>query len=201
MIHEHPEGAARYRTSSGTLSGCELATPVNGGLRRASTTGYFLATLRVATVPAAGTSIEPPSLTVGLTQGQVGREFRLRSFLAGSIFTFWKVIEPLASTTSLASTPRKMQSAKCTSSMIAPGKLAIHITRGLEVLLTFSIFTLRTTGLYGPFGPVSYMKSIVRMASLTWPISTLRMKTFSANPPRRAFDLNRSARSRFGLSM
>src|ERR1041384_4001734 len=79
--------------------------------------------------------------------GQVGRELRLRPLLAGSIFTFLKSIEPLASTTSLASTPRKTQSTKVTLSMTAPGKLAIHITRGLDVLLTFSSVTLRTIGL------------------------------------------------------
>src|SRR2546421_13078284 len=79
--------------------------------------------------------------------GELGREFKLRPLFAGSIFTFWKRIEPLASTTSPASTPRKTQLTKRTSSITAPGKLAIHITRGLATLLTFSSLTLRTIGL------------------------------------------------------
>jgi hypothetical protein len=41
--------------------------------------------------------------------GQVGREFRLRPFSAGSILTLRNRIEPLASTTSVERTLRKMQ--------------------------------------------------------------------------------------------
>src|SRR5437763_367304 len=88
----------------------------------------------------------PPFLKCAC-HGPLGREFKLRPLFAGSIFTFWKRIEPLASTTSLASTPRKTQSTKRTPSITAPGKLAIHITRGLARLLTFSSLTLRTIGL------------------------------------------------------
>jgi hypothetical protein len=43
-----------------------------------------------------------------------------------------------------------MQSTKPTSSMTAPGKLAIHITCGLAVLLTFSRLTLRKTSRLRP---------------------------------------------------
>src|SRR5437867_6963056 len=75
--------------------------------------------------------------------GQVGLEFKLRPFSAGSILTLRNRIEPLASTTSLERTPRKMKSTKLTPSITAPGKLAIHITCGLFVLLTFSRLTLR----------------------------------------------------------
>ena len=42
--------------------------------------------------------------------GQVGREFKVRTFSAGSILTLRKRIEPLASMTSVERTPRKMQS-------------------------------------------------------------------------------------------
>src|SRR5439155_18207007 len=79
--------------------------------------------------------------------GQVGLEFKLRPFSAGSILALRNRIEPLASTTSVERTPRKIQSTKLTPSMTAPGKLAIHINCGLFVLLTFSRRTLRTTGL------------------------------------------------------
>jgi hypothetical protein len=79
--------------------------------------------------------------------GQVGLEFKLRPFSAGSILTLRNRIEPLASKTSLDRTSWKIQSTKLTPSMTAPGKLAIHITRGLFVLLTFSRLMLRTTGL------------------------------------------------------
>src|SRR5438034_10673910 len=82
------------------------------------------------------------------SHGHVGREFKLRPLSAGSILTLRKRIEPPASTTSVERTPRKMQSTKLTPSITAPGKLAIHITRGLAVLLTFSRRTLRTTGLW-----------------------------------------------------
>ena len=68
------------------------------------------------------------------SHGHVGREFKLRPFSAGSILTLRNKIEPLASTTSVERTPRKMQSTKLTPSITAPGKLAIHITRGLFVL-------------------------------------------------------------------
>lgn len=57
--------------------------------------------------------------------GQVGREFKLRPFSAGSILTLRNRIEPLASTTSVERTPRKMQSTKRTPSILAPGKLAL----------------------------------------------------------------------------
>ena len=40
--------------------------------------------------------------------GQIGLEFKLRPFSAGSILTLRNRIEPLASTTSLARTPQKM---------------------------------------------------------------------------------------------
>ncbi len=70
--------------------------------------------------------------------GHVGLEFKLRSFSAGSILTLRNRIEPVASTTSVERTPRKTQSTKLAPSITAPGKLAIDITRGLLVLLTFS---------------------------------------------------------------
>src|SRR5437660_6563937 len=63
--------------------------------------------------------------------GHVGREFKLRPFSAGSILTLRKRIEPLASTTSVERTPRKIQSTKLTPSITAPGKLANHIACGL----------------------------------------------------------------------
>ena|SRR2546427_5768364 len=65
--------------------------------------------------------------TVGVseTYGHVGREFKLRTFSAGSILTLRNKIEPLASTTSLPRTPRKMQSTRPTPSITAPGKLAL----------------------------------------------------------------------------
>ena len=44
--------------------------------------------------------------------GQVGREFKLRPFSAGSILTFRNRIELPASMTSVERTPRKMQSTK-----------------------------------------------------------------------------------------
>jgi len=53
--------------------------------------------------------------------GHVGREFKLRPFSAGSILTLRNRIEPLASTTSVARTPRKTQSTKLTPSITAPG--------------------------------------------------------------------------------
>src|SRR5213593_2723421 len=49
--------------------------------------------------------------------GHVGREFKLRPFSAGSILTLRNRIEPLAFTTSVERTPRKMQSTKLTPSM------------------------------------------------------------------------------------
>src|SRR5262245_32644902 len=91
-------------------------------------------------------------------------EFRLRPFVAGSMVTFLNRMEPDSIACSLDSTPRNTQSVNRMSSIIAPGKPAIHITRGLEALFTFSIETLRTTGLCGPLAPVSYKKSTVRMA-------------------------------------
>ena len=39
-----------------------------------------------------------------------------------------------------------MQSLKRTSSIVTPGKPTTHITRGLDVLCTRSIETLRNTG-------------------------------------------------------
>src|SRR2546425_6682420 len=54
--------------------------------------------------------------------GHVGLEFKLRPFSAGSILTLRKRIEPLASTTSIERTPRKMQTTKLTPSITAPGK-------------------------------------------------------------------------------
>ncbi len=81
--------------------------------------------------------------------GHVGREFKLWTFSAGSILTLRNIIEPLASTTAVERTPRKIQSTKLTPSITEPGKLAIqyylrygHITRGVVVLLTFSRLTL-----------------------------------------------------------
>jgi len=56
------------------------------------------------------------------THGHVGREFKLRPFSAGSILTLRNRIEPLASTTSLARTPRKMQSNKTHSVNNCAGK-------------------------------------------------------------------------------
>src|SRR5205809_7407810 len=52
--------------------------------------------------------------------GHVGREFKLRSFSAGSILTLRNRIKPPASTTSVERTPWKMQSTKLTPSMTAP---------------------------------------------------------------------------------
>src|SRR5205807_1457971 len=57
--------------------------------------------------------------------GHVGREFKLRPFFAGSILTLRNRIEPLASTTSVERTPRKIQSTKLTRSITAPGKLGL----------------------------------------------------------------------------
>src|SRR6266436_4515844 len=61
--------------------------------------------------------------TVGVseTYGHVGREFKLRPFSAGSILTLRNRIEPLASTTSVQRTRRKIQSTKLTPSITAPG--------------------------------------------------------------------------------
>src|SRR5262249_61463679 len=90
-----------------------------------------------------------------LFQGLVSGELRLRPLAAGSIDTFLNEMEPAFLTTSLDSTPRNAQSMNRTSSITAPGKPATHITRGLDALRTFSIVTLRTTGLCGPSAPVS----------------------------------------------
>src|SRR5215470_11184392 len=79
--------------------------------------------------------------------GLVSGEFRLRPFAAGSIETFLNEMEPAFWRTSLDSTPRNAQSMNRTSSITAPEKPATHITRGLDALRTFSIVTLRTTGL------------------------------------------------------
>jgi len=48
---------------------------------------------------------------------------QLRSLSAGSILTLRNRIEPLASTTSVERTPRKMQSTKLTPSITAPGNV------------------------------------------------------------------------------
>ena len=48
-----------------------------------------------------------------------------------------------------------VQSAKRTPSIVAAGKPAIHITRGLDLLVMFSSTTLRTIGACGPLAPSS----------------------------------------------
>src|ERR1051326_2446070 len=98
--------------------------------------------------------VAPPRITSSVidssrsqTHGQIVRELRLLVLLAGSMLTLRKEIEPAFCNISAVSTPRKSQSTKRTSSMTAPGQLAIHITRGLDWLRTFCNSTFLTTGL------------------------------------------------------
>jgi hypothetical protein len=77
--------------------------------------------------------------------------------------TFLKETEPAFCINSAVSTPLKTQSENRTSSITAPGKLTIHNTLGLDALRTFSKTTLRTTGLCGPFAPVSYRGALIRV--------------------------------------
>src|ERR687886_865821 len=79
--------------------------------------------------------------------GHSVRELRPADFFAGSMLTFRNEIEPAFCSISEVSTPRKVQSTKRTSSITAPGQLAIHITRGLDALRTFCSSTFLTTGL------------------------------------------------------
>ncbi len=104
--------------------------------------------------------------------GHVGREFELRPFSAGSVLTLRNRIEPLTSTTSVERTPRKMQSTKLTPSITAPGKLVIHITRGLFVLLTFSRLTLNKKSRVSAFDSLRTNKSTYWAKLLTRKIRT-----------------------------
>src|SRR5438105_1989541 len=79
--------------------------------------------------------------------GHSVRELRVLPFFAGSMLTLRKEIEPAFCNISEVSTPRNVQSTKRTSSITAPGQLAIHITRGLDALRTFCSSTFLTTRL------------------------------------------------------
>src|SRR5438309_8627465 len=66
--------------------------------------------------------------------GQVGASSDVGPSRAGSILTLRNRIEPLASTTSVERTPRKMQSTKLSPSITAPGGTSAAVSPHLNPL-------------------------------------------------------------------